>query len=128
MRMIMFAAAAALLMAEPALAQRDAAIDQARASGIVGEQADGYLGFVPGAQISADLRSRVEQNNMRRRAAYTRRAEAANATASEIGAAVACEVFQDEARLRPGERYRDAQGVWRQRAAGQLPALPAYCG
>ncbi|HRE42554.1 MAG TPA: DUF1318 domain-containing protein, partial [Terricaulis sp.] len=39
-----------MALATPAAAQ-DAAINQARAEGLVGEQADGYLGVAPGASI-----------------------------------------------------------------------------
>lgn len=130
-RTYLFAAAiaASLALVAPAFAQRDAVIAEARAAGLVGEQADGYLGFAPGAQISADLRGRVEQNNMRRRAAYAERAaNAGGATVAEIAAAVACEVFQDPQRLRVGERYRDDQGIWRQHSATQPVAAPAVCG
>lgn len=120
-------AAAALALAAPALAQNgDAAIAQARAAGLVGEQADGYLGFVPGAQISADLRGRVEQNNMQRRQLYTRRANERGVSVNEMAAAVACEVFQG--RIAVGERYRNQAGQWRQRTAGQPVETPTFCG
>jgi hypothetical protein len=108
-----------------AAAQGDSAIDAARASGLVGEQADGYLGFVPGASIPADLRGRVEQNNIRRRALYTQRATERNATVNEMAAAVACEVFQN--RIQVGERYRDQGGQWRQRTASQPVVVPSFC-
>jgi uncharacterized protein len=120
--------AGAFAFAAPALAQRDAVIAQAREAGIVGEQADGYLGFAPGAQISADLRARVEQNNIRRRAAYTQTAASRNASVAEVAAAVACEVFQDPQKLRVGERYRDGQGQWRQFTTSEPVAVPAVCG
>lgn len=121
-------AAGALIMATPSAAQqRDPVIDQARAAGLVGEQADGYLGFVPGAQISADLRGRVEQNNMRRRSLYTQRATQRNASVAEMAAAVACEIFRDPQRLRVGERYRDANGQWRQHTASQPVVVPPIC-
>lgn len=116
--------AAALAMAAPALAQ-DATLNQARANGLIGEQADGYLGFVPSASISADLRGRVEQNNIQRRQLYTRRATERNVSVNEMAAAVACEVF--ERRIAVGERYRDAGGQWRQRTATQPVAMPAFC-
>lgn len=120
-------AAAALALASPALAQNgDAAIAQARAAGLVGEQADGYLGFVPGAQISADLRGRVEQNNMQRRQLYTRRANERGVSVNEMAAAVACEVFQG--RIAVGERYRNQAGQWRQRTATQPVEMPTFCG
>jgi uncharacterized protein YdbL (DUF1318 family) len=124
----LFAAAmltGALLLAAPAQAQNDAALAQARAAGQIGEQADGYLGFVPGANISADLRGRVEQNNIQRRALYTRRAAERNVSVNEMAAAVACEVF--ERRIAVGERYRNEQSQWRQRTASAPVQKPSFC-
>lgn len=117
--------AGALLLAAPAQAQNDAVLAQARAGGLIGEQADGYLGFVPGAHISADLRGRVEQNNIQRRALYTRRAAERNVSVSEMAAAVACEVFSR--RIALGERYRNEGGQWRQRTASAPVQLPSFC-
>ena len=117
--------AGALLLAAPAQAQNDAAITQARANGLVGEQADGYLGFVPGASISADLRGRIEQNNIQRRALYTRRAAERNVSVNEMAAAVACEVFSS--RIAVGERYRNEGGQWRQRTASTAVQIPSFC-
>lgn len=120
------AAVAAIALTAPAWGQAgDAAISQARAAGQIGEQADGYLGFVPGASISADLRGRVEQNNIRRRSLYTQRATAANATINEMAAAVACEVFAG--RIAVGERYRNEGGQWRQRTASSPVEVPSFC-
>lgn len=117
--------AGALLLAAPAQAQNDAALAQARAGGLIGEQADGYLGFVPGASISADLRGRVEQNNIQRRALYTRRAAERNVSVNEMAAAVACEVFSR--RIAVGERYRNESGQWRQRTASAPVQMPSFC-
>jgi hypothetical protein len=117
--------AGALLLAAPAQAQNDAALAQARAGGLIGEQADGYLGFVPGANISADLRGRVEQNNIQRRALYTRRAAERNVSVNEMAAAVACEVFSR--RIAVGERYRNEGGQWRQRTASAPVQMPSFC-
>jgi uncharacterized protein YdbL (DUF1318 family) len=117
--------AGALLLGAPAQAQNNPAIAQALASGQVGEQADGYLGFVPGASISADLRGRVEQINIQRRALYTRRAAERNVSVNEMAAAVACQVF--ESRIAVGERYRNEQGQWRQRTAGAPVQKPSFC-
>jgi uncharacterized protein YdbL (DUF1318 family) len=117
--------AGALLLAAPAQAQNDAALAQARAGGLIGEQADGYLGFVPGASISADLRGRVEQNNIQRRALYTRRAAERNVSVNEMAAAVACEVFSR--RIGVGERYRNEGGQWRQRSASAPVEMPSFC-
>lgn len=121
------AVAGALAIAAPSWAQAgDAALAQARANGLIGEQADGYLGFVPGASISADLRGRVEQNNIRRRALYTQRANARSASVNEMAAAVACEVFQG--RIAVGEHYRDEGGQWRERTASAPVRVPSFCG
>ena len=126
-RTLAFVLAATLLTGQPSFAQQaDAAIAQARAGGLVGEQADGYLGFAPGASISADLRGRVDQVNIQRRALYTRRAAERAVSVNEMAAAVACEVFQN--RIAVGERYRDEAGQWRQRSASQPVALPSFCG
>jgi uncharacterized protein YdbL (DUF1318 family) len=113
------------VLAAPAVAQSDSIVNAARASGLVGEQADGYLGYVPGAQISAALRGRVDQINIQRRALYTRRAAERNVTVNEMAAAVACEVFQG--RIGVGERYRDEAGQWRQHTSSQPVAIPSFC-
>ncbi len=116
----------AAAFAIPARAQgSDPVVTQARAAGQVGEQADGYLGYVPGASASADLRSHVDQINIRRRALYTSRAEQRSVSVNEMAAAVACEIFQG--RIAVGERYRDQGGQWRQRTASQPVAMPSFC-
>jgi uncharacterized protein len=119
-----FLLAAALAM--PAHAQAsDPVVAQARAAGQVGEQADGYLGYVPCASVAADVRSHVDQINIRRRALYTSRAEQRSVSVNEMAAAVACEIFQG--RIAVGERYRDEAGQWRQRTASQAVAMPSFC-
>jgi len=115
---------AALTLAAPAAAQ-DNVVAQARAGGVVGEQADGYLGFAPGAQASADLRGRVDQINIQRRALYTRRAAERSVSVNEMAAAVACEVF--ERRIAVGERYRGEDGQWRQHTTSQPVVKPSFC-
>lgn len=124
---LLFAALLALGLTAPAASaqQSDAVVAQARASGLVGEQADGFLGFVPGAQISADLRGRVEQINIRRRTLFATRASERDVSVNEMAAAVACEIFAE--RIAVGERYRDQNGQWRQHTASQPVAMPTFC-
>jgi uncharacterized protein YdbL (DUF1318 family) len=113
-------------LAIPAMAQQaDTVVAQARAAGQVGEQADGFLGFAPGASISADLRGRVDQINIRRRAVYTNRAAERNVTVNEMAAAVACEIFGS--RIAVGERYRNEAGQWRQHTASTPVETPSFC-
>jgi hypothetical protein len=119
-----FLLAAALAM--PAHAQAtDPVVAQARATGQVGEQADGYLGYPNGAQASAEIRSHVDQINIRRRALYTSRASQRSVSVNEMAAAVACEIFQG--RIAVGERYRDESGQWRQRTSSQPVVMPSFC-
>lgn len=117
-------ALAGALAAAPALAQ-DNAIAQGRAAGLIGEQADGYLGVRTGQTATADLRARVDQLNIRRRAEYTTRAERNNVTPNEMAASIVCVLFRE--RLREGEYYRDEGGQWRQVTATAPAALPSWC-
>src|SRR5688500_1065104 len=91
-----------------ALAQSDAA-GQLRASGVVGEQADGYLGLVGSA--SADVRAQMDSVNIQRRSYYTELAAQRGATIEEVAAATACQLFST--RVGPGQYYRLPDGVWR---------------
>jgi uncharacterized protein len=95
-----------------------------RASGIAGEQADGYLGIIgpaPGA-----VRAKVDAVNIKRRAYYTEIAQKRGAKIEEVGAATACEIFAS--RVQPGQFYRLSDGVWRKREGGETVKRPAYCG
>ena len=109
------AAIAALGVAGAAVAQtsaQKALIDQAKAAGTVGEQADGYLGFRNSNSDSA-LRAAVDATNAGRRAAYARSAADAGTTADVAGA----RMFESQLlpRISSGQWYRNAQGQWVQR-------------
>lgn len=119
--------AGALLLAATvsgvALAQGDdGAIAAARASGEVGEQADGYLGFTgsPGQALKAA----VDAVNIKRRAIYTDIAAKQGATVQEVAAARGCD--QLAKRVAPGQKYK-AGGGWQTKGAGPID-LPAVCG
>ncbi len=95
-----------------------------RASGKVGEQADGYLGVVGSADSS--LRAQVDAVNIKRRAYYTELAGKRGAKIEEVAAATACEIFAS--RVGPGQYYRLGDGTWRQREGNAPVPRPAYCG
>ena len=97
---------------------------QLRATGKVGEQADGYLGIVGGGD--AGLRAQVDAVNIKRRAYYTDLAAKRGAKIEEVAATTACEIFASK--VQAGQYYRLSDGVWRQRDAGQPVQRPAYCG
>jgi uncharacterized protein YdbL (DUF1318 family) len=113
----------AVVAGTSAYAQGDAA-GQLRASGHVGEQADGYLGLVDSAH--GDVRSQMEQVNIQRRAAYTTLASQRNATIEEVAAATACQLFAT--RVGPGQYYRLPDGVWRRRNGSEPVPRPSHCG
>ncbi|WP_420825272.1 YdbL family protein [Sphingopyxis panaciterrulae] len=103
----MAAVAATAAVAVPsAMAQRDPAYEQARASGEVGEQPDGYLGFVttPNAQV----RALVTDINIKRKAAYTKGAPQGS-TVEQFAFATGCNLI---AKTRPGEKYKAPDGRW----------------
>ena len=113
---VITAAVAALgVAAGAAFAQtagQKAMIDAAKAQGVVGEQADGYLGF---RQPSSDpaLTQAVTVTNTARREAYANSARTAGTT-TEVASARAFETIVLP-RISSGQWYRNAQGQWVQR-------------
>ena len=97
---------------------------QLRASGRIGERFDGYLGDAGGAP--SDLRARMEQVNIQRRAAYTQLAGQRGATIEEVAAATACQLLST--RVLPGQKYLLADGAWRTRNGSEPVPLPGHCG
>lgn len=96
---------------------------QLRATGQVGEQADGYLGLVGSAP--ANLRAQVDAVNIKRRAYYTEIAARRGAKIEEVAATTACEILAS--RVEPGQYYRLADGVWRKREGNEPVTRPGYC-
>lgn len=100
--------------ASAALAQTPAQkslIDAAKAEGVVGEQADGYLGIRTTAD--PELRSAITVTNNARRQVYA--ASAADVgTSTEVAAA---RMFESQLlpRISTGQWYRNASGQWVQR-------------
>ena len=121
-RMSRFAIGTALalgMLATPAQAQRDPAYDAARKAGQVGEKTDGYLAVVSGGDAS--LRKLVEDINIRRRALYAERAQAAKATLEEYAFTAGCLAIS---RTAPGEKYQAPDGSWQTRGSGPATRDP----
>jgi uncharacterized protein len=101
----------ALATATPAIAQTaaaKAAVDAAKAAGIVGEQADGFLGFVkPG---DAAQQAAVAEINAGRAQLYREAAAKNGVSAQAAGASAYTNVVQ--ARIKPGEYFKPAGGGW----------------
>ena len=88
-------------------AGRDPAYQSARQSGLVGEKADGYLGFV--SSPSPAIKALVEDINIKRKAAYTERAAATGSTVEQFAFTSGCNLV---ANTKPGEKYRTPDGRW----------------
>lgn len=107
-----FAVTGAVLVAAPALAQRDPAYQAARSAGQVGEKPDGYLGVVGAG--TPTIRSMVDDINIRRRAAYTERAVAQGSTVEQFAFTTGCNLV---AQTVPGEKYMAPDGSWQTRTS-----------
>jgi len=109
------AAVAALGVASgSAMAQsssQKALVDQAKAAGSVGEQADGYLGVR--TTVDSNTQAAVTATNDGRRQVYMRSAAEAGTTAAVAGA----RMFETQlmGRISTGQWYKNASGQWVQR-------------
>lgn len=104
-----------------AYAQRDPAYAAARASGQIGEKMDGYLGIVGGA--SPEVRALVSDLNIKRKAVYAQKAQAAKVTIEEYAFGSGCDAI---ARTAPGEKYEAPGGSWQTRGSG-APQRDSRC-
>lgn len=94
-----------------ARASSKAIVDQAKAAGTVGEQADGYLGFVTGS-VSADVRAAVNDINIQRKNAYTRMSRDKGESVDNVAKVFALEII---GRVPSGQMVRDANGNWQRK-------------
>lgn len=99
-------------LATPAFAQRDPAYAAARSAGQVGERMDGYLGIV--VAETPVLRRIVNDINIKRRAVYSERAKATNATIEEYAFTAGCQAILATV---SGEKYQAPDGSWQTRGA-----------
>jgi uncharacterized protein YdbL (DUF1318 family) len=95
----------------PALAQSAAAktaVDNAKAQGLVGEQGDGFLGFVA-ASTDPALAAAVAEINAGRMQVYRETAMRTGVTPEAAGQATAQQLF---ARLPGGQYFKPLDGNW----------------
>ena len=115
-------ATAAVAFAVPsAMAQRDPAYAAARAAGQIGEQPDGYLGFA--SSPTPAIRALVQDLNIKRKAAYTERAQATGSTVEQFAFTSGCNLI---AQTKPGEKYQAPDGSWKTRD-GSPPVRDSRC-
>jgi uncharacterized protein YdbL (DUF1318 family) len=118
--------AGALAIAAVGVTQAQAqssAVAAAIAQGIVGEKADGYLGFR--GSPSAAVRAEVDSINIKRRAVYTERAAARGVSVEAVAAATGCKTLST--RVQAGHAYQLEGGGWQVRGAGDPPPVPGNC-
>ncbi len=109
------------VVATPVMAQRDPAYEAARSSGAIGEKPDGYLGYV--SSPSASTKALVEDLNIKRKAAYTRKAQATNSTVEQFAFTSGCNLIM---RTTPGEKYQAPDGSWQTRSSA-APTRDSRC-
>ena len=110
MTVLALAASLGAVALAPAFAQSaaaKAAVDAGKASGTVGEQADGYLGVVSGGD--AALRAAIAEINTGRAAVYKDIAAKTGVTPDAAGQATAKQLY---ARLAPGQFWKPLDGGW----------------
>lgn len=110
----LFAALAVSALAGAAYADIGASkalVDAAKAKGVVGEQADGYLGFVAPSGDAA-LQAAVSEINAGRAQVYRQTAAANGVAPGAAGAAAFNAIFN---RMPPGQYYRTSEGVWKRK-------------
>ena len=109
------AAAPANANAASAVAMRQearAVINQAKAAGIVGEMADGYVGVRLEAQMTPAIRAAMAEMNAGRAELYRQAAQVAGTDTAAAGASSFQQRFSS---IPAGQWYRDAGGSWRQK-------------
>ena len=105
-----FTALALLTLSTPAfadLAADKAAVDAAKAAGHVGEQADGYLGIVAGAD--GTVTAAVNAINAGRREVYTQTATKSGVSPDAAGQATGAQLI---AKVPGGQYFKPIGGAW----------------
>ena len=100
----------AILTPVPAVAQASdakAIVDQAKAEGLIGETAGGYLAVITTAP--RDVVNAMNEINIRRKSLYTKLARAQNVQIDVVAAVTAEKV---RAKAQSGEKYLDKDGNW----------------
>ncbi len=102
----------AAVTAAPAFADvaaSKALVDAAKAKGIVGEQNNGFLGFVTPSSDAA-LKAAVDEINNGRREVYTQAAAKNNVSVDAAGISAYTNVIVPK--LAAGQYYQDGTGAW----------------
>jgi uncharacterized protein len=103
-------AVGALIATNASAVDQNGPIDQAMNAGVVGEQADGYLGFVrPPTAAQADLQRRVNEVNIRRRGVYVQVARDSGETLDRVAL---LQALRQITKTPAGEYFQDLSDTW----------------
>ncbi|MET0546863.1 MAG: YdbL family protein [Caulobacterales bacterium] len=103
------AGAAMYLAGAPVASAASPVIDAAISAGVIGEQADGYLGVVSGKSADAATKRTMEDTNIKRKTVYTQLAAQKGVTVAQVAAVTA---EKQIAKLPAGAYYQDGTGTW----------------
>lgn len=95
--------------------------NSAKASGLIGEKPDGYVGIVGNA--TPELRRMVDDTNIKRKAVYAEKAKAERATVEEYAFTSGCLLI---AKTQAGMKYQAPGGAWKTRD-GSAPERDSRC-
>lgn len=109
-----FAGIAVASLAVPAHARQDArsVVNAAKAQGIVGEMADGFVGVRQESGMTPAIRAAMAEMNAGRAELYRTAGQSTGTTAAAAGASSFTQRFSG---IPAGQWYRDASGTWRQK-------------
>jgi len=86
-------------------------LTQPKADGLIGEQANGYIGLVK-KDVPADIKKLVNETNAKRKAGYQKIAAKQGTSLSEVEKVAGNTAYQKTLK---GNYIRDASGTWRKK-------------
>jgi uncharacterized protein len=103
-------AVGALIATSASAVDQGGPIDQAMGAGVVGEQADGYLGFIRTPTTGqADLQRRVNEVNIRRRGIYI---QVARDSGETLDSAALIQALRQITKTPAGQYFKDSTDTW----------------
>ena len=99
------------LLAVSVNAAGDSKLAKPKADGLIGEQANGYIGLVSN-DVPADIRKLVDQVNAKRKSGYEQIARKQGIPVSEVEKVGGNTAYE---KTRRGNYVRDANGRWRKK-------------
>jgi uncharacterized protein YdbL (DUF1318 family) len=99
------------MLAVSVSAAGDSKLAQPKADGLIGEQANGYIGLVKN-DVPADIKKLVNDVNAKRKAGYQKISNKQGVSLSEVEKVGGNTAFE---KTRKGNYVRDANGRWRKK-------------